>query len=215
MGALTRRDFVRGAGALGLSLGLVRLQLGCGDPAPQPRAPGPAHLADVPEYRDWSDLYRQRFTWDSVHKSTHHVNCWYQRGCSWNVYVKDGVVFREEQAATYEQTNADVPDYNPRGCQKGACFSERMYDGSRLTHPARRVGERGAGRWQRVSWDEALRDIADRTIDALIEDGPASIVWDPGRSRARRAHPRHQLRGGRPPPRRHGDAGQDLILELG
>jgi DMSO reductase family type II enzyme molybdopterin subunit len=197
MGALTRRDFVRGAGALGLSLGLVRLQLGCGDPAPQPRAPGPAHLADVPEYRDWSDLYRQRFTWDSVHKSTHHVNCWYQRGCSWNVYVKDGVVFREEQAATYEQTNADVPDYNPRGCQKGACFSERMYDGSRLTHPARRVGERGAGRWQRVSWDEALRDIADRTIDALIEDGPASIVWDPGGNAANGCNAVGTFRAGR------------------
>ena len=36
MGALTRRDFMRGAGAVGLSLGLVRLQLGCGDEAPQP-----------------------------------------------------------------------------------------------------------------------------------------------------------------------------------
>ncbi|MBW2232645.1 MAG: molybdopterin-dependent oxidoreductase [Deltaproteobacteria bacterium] len=171
---------MRSAGALGLTLGLGRLQLGCGETSPEPGAASPIRLAEVPEYRDWSDLYRHRFTWDSVHKSTHHVNCWYQRGCSWNVYVKEGVVFREEQAATYEQTNADVPDYNPRGCQKGACFSERMYDGSRLKHPLKRVGERGAGEWQRVSWDEALRDVADRTIDALLEDGPACIVWDPG-----------------------------------
>ena len=39
----------------------------------------------------------------------------------------------------------DVPDFNPRGCQKGACYSDRMHDGSRLLHPMKRVGERGAG----------------------------------------------------------------------
>jgi len=180
MSRLTRRAFLHGAGTLGLTLSLGRLQLGCGDSSLDSVAPPAGHRAEVPEYRDWSDLYRQRFTWDAVHKSTHHVNCWYQRGCNWNVYVKDGVVFREEQAATYEQTNADVPDYNPRGCQKGACFSERMYDGSRLRYPLKRAGERGAGKWKRVSWDEALRDIADQTIDALLEDGPSSIIWDPG-----------------------------------
>ena len=55
-----------------------------------------------------------------------------------------------------------------------------MYDGSRLRYPLKRMGPRGAGRWKRVSWEEALRDVADRTIDALLEDGPASVIWDPG-----------------------------------
>jgi len=177
---LTRRDFMRGAGALGLTLSLGRLQLGCGEGAPDPAATAPGRLAEVPRYGNWTDLYRQRFTWDSVHKSTHQVNCWYQRGCNWNVYVKEGVVFREEQVASYEQTNPEVPDFNPRGCQKGACFSERMYDASRLQHPLKRVGDRGSGKWKRVSWEEGLRDVADRTIDALVEAGPASVVWDPG-----------------------------------
>ncbi|UCE86940.1 MAG: molybdopterin-dependent oxidoreductase, partial [Deltaproteobacteria bacterium] len=96
------------------------------------------------------------------------------------VYVKDGVVFREEQAATYPQTNAEVPDFNPRGCQKGACYSQRMYDAARLRHPLKRVGARGEGKWKRISWDEALREIAGATIDAITTDGPGSIVWDLG-----------------------------------
>ena len=36
-------------------------------------------------------------------------------------------MIREEQAADYPRINADLPDYNPRGCQKGACFVEYVY----------------------------------------------------------------------------------------
>ena len=108
------------------------------------------------------------------------MNCWYQAHCNWNVYVKDGVVFREEQVAAYPRTNADVPDFNPRGCQKGACYSQRMYDAGRLQYPLKRAGERGEGKWKRISWDQALREIADQTIDVLRSSGPAGIVWDFG-----------------------------------
>lgn len=172
-----RRQFLIGASAATVTLGLGRLAVGLPD----------AHArSDVLQevtrraYHGWQDVYRQRWTWDSIHKGTHYVNCWYQRGCNWNVFVKDGVVFREEQAALYEQTNADVPDFNPRGCQKGACYSERMYDAGRLRHPLERVGARGEGRWRRISWDEAFTKIADRMIDVLRTSGPGAIVWDMG-----------------------------------
>ena len=79
-----------------------------------------------------------------------------------------------------EQMGREVPDFNPRGCQKGACFSDRMYDAARLRHPMKRVGKRGEGKWQRVSWDEALTDIADQMIDVLRSEGPGSIYWDMG-----------------------------------
>jgi DMSO reductase family type II enzyme molybdopterin subunit len=176
MSRISRRGFLIGAGALGLSLTFLRCrgEREAGQPPEAGPSPGPAR------YGDWRDLYRERFTWDRVAKSTHHVNCWYQRGCNWDVFVKDGVVFREEQAATYEQTHPGVPDFNPRGCQKGACYSERMYDAARLRHPLRRVGARGEGRWKRITWEEGLREVADRTVDALSEDGPEAIVWDPG-----------------------------------
>ncbi|MBW2267133.1 MAG: molybdopterin-dependent oxidoreductase [Deltaproteobacteria bacterium] len=151
-------------------------------PMEEPHAPlaGSATPLPRPSYTDWHDVYRERWTWDKVVRSSHFVNCWYQAHCAWNVYVKDGLVWREEQVAEYPQTNAEVPDPNPRGCQKGACFSERMYDPARVRYPMKRVGERGSGRWRRVSWDEALSDIADKMLDTITEHGSDRIVWDIG-----------------------------------
>lgn len=179
---LSRRDFLRGTGSVALTLSLGSLVPGCGE-RPRPAAPGDEvrELA-TPSYGGWKDLYRVKWTWDRIAKGTHHVNCWYQRGCSWNVYVKDGLVLREEQVAAYPQTNASVPDFNPRGCQKGACYSDRMYDPSRLTHPLKRVGSRGEGKWKRVKWGEALDDIADKMIDSIASAGPAAICWEFGTS---------------------------------
>ncbi|MBW2243974.1 MAG: molybdopterin-dependent oxidoreductase [Deltaproteobacteria bacterium] len=173
---ISRRRFLEGsAGILTLSL----LQLRCSDEQEHSQA-GSGVTVDIAPYEDWQDLYREQWTWDRVAKGTHHGNCWYQRGCNFDVYVKEGIVWREEQAGTYPQTHDGVPDFNPRGCQKGACFSERMYDAGRLRHPLKRVGERGAGQWQRISWDEALTEIADQCVDALSTEGPSAIVWDEG-----------------------------------
>ncbi|NMG55175.1 molybdopterin-dependent oxidoreductase [Aromatoleum aromaticum] len=134
----------------------------------------------VPVFTSWKDVYRAQWTWDKVVRSTHHLNCWYQAHCSWDVYVKDGLVYREEQAGEYPQVNPQLPDFNPRGCQKGGCFSERMYDPTRIAHPLRRVGERGSGKWERVTWKEALDDIADTYLDVTINEGTDTTVWDLG-----------------------------------
>lgn len=134
----------------------------------------------VPAYTGWKDVYRQQWTWDKVVRGTHIVNCWYQAHCAWDVYVKDGLVFREEQAAEYEKVNDELPDYNPRGCNKGGCFSERMYDPTRVTHPLKRVGERGGNKWERVSWDAALTDIADTWLDVATKEGTDRVIWDIG-----------------------------------
>ncbi len=172
---LTRRRFLEGSVGGALALSLAQLKLGVGHAR---AAAGNAGSAVA--YDDFQDLYRQKWKWDRVAKGTHFVNCWYQRGCNWNVYVKDGIVWREEQSGTYPQVNSEVPDYNPRGCQKGACYSQRMYDASRLRYPLKRIGERGEGKWKRVSWDEALADIVDKTLDVLETDGPEAVVWDQG-----------------------------------
>jgi anaerobic selenocysteine-containing dehydrogenase len=176
---ITRRSFLQGTGgALALSLGSLRWS------PPAAAAPDAQPPAGKLGYRGFEDLYRQRWTWDRVAKGTHYVNCWYQRACSWNVFVKDGVVWREEQAGLYPQTRPELPDFNPRGCQKGACYSERMADAGRLRHPLRRVGRRGQGRWKRISWEKALREIADRSIDVLASDGPGAVLWDQGSQHA-------------------------------
>jgi DMSO reductase family type II enzyme molybdopterin subunit len=132
-----------------------------------------------PSYRGWEDLYRDKWTWDRVVKGTcNRADC--IAACSLNLFVKDGIVWREEQNTIYAQTNASVPDFNPRGCQKGICYSDLMYDATRIKYPLRRVGERGAGQWERISWDEALTEISDKIIDVCMEDGPESVVYDFG-----------------------------------
>ncbi|NIW38248.1 MAG: molybdopterin-dependent oxidoreductase, partial [Gemmatimonadetes bacterium] len=65
---------------------------------------------------------------------------------------------------------------NPMGCQKGACWSHCHYSPDRVTQPLKRVGERGEGKFEPVSWDEALTDIADAMLDAIEEQGPESII---------------------------------------
>jgi DMSO reductase family type II enzyme molybdopterin subunit len=85
-------------------------------------------------------------------------------------------VLREEAAGDFETVEAGVPDMNPAGCQKGASWSQMLYGKERVLHPLRRSGERGEGRFERVSWDEALTEIADAMLDAIQESGPESIV---------------------------------------
>ncbi|MBI2088791.1 MAG: molybdopterin-dependent oxidoreductase [Deltaproteobacteria bacterium] len=127
------------------------------------------------------ELQKSSWEWDRVVKSSHPTNCWYQRACNFNLYVKDGVVLREEQVGNYPAPNdASVPDPNPRGCQKGVCYVHRMYDPTRIKYPLKRVGERGQGRWQRVSWDQALTEIADPLIDVLTTDGPEVVIQGGG-----------------------------------
>jgi DMSO reductase family type II enzyme molybdopterin subunit len=167
---ISRREFLEGSAASLLALSLRHLAW-----APQAQA----GALPEPSYRSWEDLYRRQWTWDSVVKGTHlRANC--IAACSWNLFIRSGIVWREEQNAVYQQTRADLPDFNPRGCQKGACYSALMYEPSRIKYPLKRVGQRGSGRWQRVSWDQALEEIADRIIDTCVRDGPECVVYDHG-----------------------------------
>ncbi len=133
-------------------------------------------LPDIADFSP-SDVQRDLWDWDRVVKGSHLTNCWYQQACNFNIYVKDGVVLREEQAANYPPQNDPLaPDFNPRGCQKGACYVHRMYDPTRIKFPLKRVGQRGEGKWQRISWDEALTEVADAIIDTAVKEGPETIV---------------------------------------
>jgi DMSO reductase family type II enzyme molybdopterin subunit len=138
--------------------------------------PKDARLPDMPGF-SLADVRNKLWDWDRVVKGSHPVNCWYQRHCNFNIFVKDGVVLREEQAGNYPHPNdPKVPDCNPRGCQKGVCFSHRMYDPTRLKYPLKRIGGRGMGKWQRISWDQGLTEIADILIDILTTEGPQAII---------------------------------------
>lgn len=123
------------------------------------------------------DSYRAAWTWDDVRYGTHCVDC-YPGNCPYRVYIKDGKVIREEVSADLLPTGAGIPDMNPMGCNKGAAWSHQLTNPDRLTHPLRRVGERGSGRWEQITWDEALTELADSIIDAIESQGPASVLHE-------------------------------------
>ncbi len=130
-------------------------------------------------YSSWEDIFRKKWTWDKVTWGTHLNDC-YPGGCSFRVYTKDGIVWREEQSGIYPLVEKGVPDMNPRGCQKGACFSRVMYGAERLKYPLKRAGQRGEGKWERISWDQALTEIADAILDAIQEAGPETVILEYG-----------------------------------
>jgi DMSO reductase family type II enzyme molybdopterin subunit len=121
------------------------------------------------------DRYRQQWRWDKVTWGTHCVDC-YPGGCPMRVYVRDGKIVREEQGGNFPVIEPGVPDMNPLGCQKGAMWSQTLNAPDRVLYPLRRAGARGEGRWERVTWDQAITAIADGMLDAIQENGPESIV---------------------------------------
>jgi nitrate reductase alpha subunit len=83
--------------------------------------------------RQADDFYRDRWSHDKVVRSTHGVNC--TGSCSWKVYVKDGIITWESQQTDYPSTGPDRPEYEPRGCPRGAAFSWYTYSPTRIRYP--------------------------------------------------------------------------------
>ncbi|MGO8822918.1 MAG: molybdopterin-dependent oxidoreductase, partial [Desulfomonilaceae bacterium] len=83
--------------------------------------------------RKWEDFYRRRWQYDKKVRSTHGVNC--TGSCSWDVFVKDGIIVWELQNTNYPDCGPDSPDHEPRGCPRGATFSWYTYSPVRVKHP--------------------------------------------------------------------------------
>lgn len=113
-------------------------------------------------------FYRDRWHHDKVVRSTHGVNC--TGSCSWKVYVKDGIITWETQQTDYPSTGPDSPEYEPRGCPRGASFSWYTYSPSRVRYP-----------YIRRPLLELWREARARHTDPV--DAWASIVEDEARAR--------------------------------
>ena len=83
--------------------------------------------------RQWEDLYRNRWQHDRTVRSTHGANC--TGGCSWQVFVKNGIVTWEMQALDYPVIDPALPPYEPRGCQRGMSCSWYVYSPLRVKYP--------------------------------------------------------------------------------
>ncbi len=83
--------------------------------------------------REWEDFYRRRWQYDKKVRSTHGVNC--TGSCSWDVYVKNGILVWETQRTDYPACGDDYPNHEPRGCPRGATYSWYTYSPIRLKYP--------------------------------------------------------------------------------
>ncbi|WP_019850410.1 DMSO/selenate family reductase complex A subunit [Desulfitobacterium sp. PCE1] len=102
--------------------------------------------------------------------------CWHNCGgrCQIKAQVKDGVVL----SFVTDNEGPDTPDnLQARACLKGRSQRQRLYHPDRLKYPMKRVGERGAGQWEKISWEEALDTTASELKRIINQYGNESVYF--------------------------------------
>lgn len=93
--------------------------------------------------------------------------------CRLLAHVRDGKIVKLEPG--------EYPEPGYTGCcLKGLTYIERIYSKTRVLYPMRRVPgtERGAGQWERITWDEAIKELTDKIKENVEKFGGSSIVFD-------------------------------------
>jgi thiosulfate reductase/polysulfide reductase chain A len=94
--------------------------------------------------------------------------------CPWNcpteVYVRDNKI-------VYQKGNQEAPNNVGGRCAKGMASHHVTVDPDRLRYPMLRTGERGEGRFERISWEQAFTMIAERLSEIKEKHGPEAVVW--------------------------------------
>ncbi|MEG2533928.1 MAG: molybdopterin-dependent oxidoreductase, partial [Gordonibacter sp.] len=130
---LGRRSFLKGSAAVAVAAGAGAFVAGC-SPKTEEK---PADLAPkTPEEAG-----------EIVTPGVCRGGC--GAGCQMNVHVRDGKIVKTSRR---EQSNPDTT----RVCNRGLAHSLRVYAEDRLKYPMKRAGERGEGKWEQISWDEAV-----------------------------------------------------------
>jgi nitrate reductase alpha subunit len=204
---LSRRDFVKGLGAAGVTGAVALWSLECG--FRQLGLEGIQNPLDFYPNRDWEKIYRDQyrydrtFTWVCAPNDTHM--------CRIRSFVRNGIIIRSEQNYDYNRYtdlygNRASVAWNPRGCLKGYTFHRRVYGPYRLKGPVIRKGwkewaddgfpslsdnpqlrhkyrfdDRGNDTFVRLSWDEAA-NYAARGLRAVAE----TYSGETGRERFRK-----------------------------
>jgi len=144
--SFSRRTFLKGTAAAGVA-GL----LGISTYSPKWLQPAQAN-ADVEE---------------KIVRSICSPNCWHT--CNHLVTVRDGKVVKSAPAP--------MPDrVYDRICLRGLTHIQRMYHPERIKYPMKRVGERGEGKWEKISWEEAFDTIAEKFAQLRKQYGKQSIA---------------------------------------
>lgn len=140
-------------------------------------------VADEP--RDWEDFYRERWSYDRSVRTSHGVNC--SGSCSWEVFVKDGLICWELQKTDWPQIDSETPNYEPRGCQRGISSSWYPYSPVRPKYPYVRgvlfdfyQRERAAGKGPVEAWGAIVEDPERKRAyqQARGKAGWTRATWD-------------------------------------
>ena len=97
-------------------------------------------------------------------------------GCGFKMYVKDGRLLRVEG-------DEEHPFNHGRLCPRMLALTQYVYHPERFTHPLKRVGERGEGRFEPISWDEALDTVEGRFNAIKAEHGAEAVLFVQGTGR--------------------------------
>jgi anaerobic selenocysteine-containing dehydrogenase len=145
--------------------------------------PGPSriHLAAFPPKERWDDWVElESKAWPRREERRYMLvpttcfNC--ESACGLLAYVdRDSLQVRKFEG------NPEHPGSRGRNCAKGPATLNQITDPDRILYPLKRTGKRGAGQWARVSWDEALDDIAARIRMAIIEQRQNEVMYHVGR----------------------------------
>ena len=94
-------------------------------------------------------------------------------GCGILAHVENGKITKIEG-------DPDSPLNRGTICAKGIAQIEKLNHPDRLKYPMKRIGERGEGKWKRISWDEALETITGKIRETIGRDGTRAISFVQG-----------------------------------
>ncbi len=97
-------------------------------------------------------------------------------GCGVLLHVKGGKLVKVEG-------DPEFPLNQGRLCPRCSALTELVYHPDRLKYPLKRIGERGEGRWERITWEEALDTIADKFNKIKRDHGAEAVVFCQGTGR--------------------------------
>ncbi len=130
------------------------------------------------QWHDWTELDAKAWP-DRVERHytlvpTTCFNC--EAACGLTAYVD-----RDTGEITKFEGNPEHPASRGRNCAKGPATLNQVHDPERVLHPLKRSGERGAGGWERVTWDQALDEIGARIRRAFEEGRRNEVMYHVGR----------------------------------
>jgi anaerobic selenocysteine-containing dehydrogenase len=148
---------------------------------PEPRLMEEGKLTKFPPPDQWDDWVEyEAKDWPKMTKKHYQIipttcfNC--ESACGLTAYID-----KETNQIRKFEGNPYHPGSRGRNCAKGPATINQITDPDRILHPLKRTGKRGEGKWERVSWDEVLDDIAGRIRKAIQEKRNNEIAYHVGR----------------------------------